>query len=187
MEFVPDQLATGRRNRVLTVVDTFSRFLPGQGAREKLEVWRRCYTEDRPHGAIDNKPPITLMKPGDAPARHRDHGRETPTPGGPENGVGSTTVGLWLQPDERRGSGQTPSKRQSMPSDQRLAGVDLALDRQRRRQLHFRGARGTGQAAAAITARTLNLSSRPLQRRKHTLGGIASEMASTSVMASLAE
>ncbi|WP_442947374.1 integrase core domain-containing protein [Novosphingobium sp.] len=33
----------------------------------KLEEWRRYYNEDRPQGAIGNKPPITLMKPGDAP------------------------------------------------------------------------------------------------------------------------
>jgi putative transposase len=28
MDFVHDQLVTGRRLRVLTIVDTFSRFLP---------------------------------------------------------------------------------------------------------------------------------------------------------------
>lgn len=147
MDFVHDQLATGRKIRILTVVDTFSRFSPiidprfsyrgenvvetlervcreigypetirvDQGsefisrdldlwayqndvtldfsrpgkptdnafieafngrlraeclnthwfltladAREKLEDWRRDYNEVRPHGAIGNKPPITL-------------------------------------------------------------------------------------------------------------------------------
>jgi putative transposase len=35
-------------------------------AREKLEEWGRYYNEDRPHGAIGNKPPITLTNPGDA-------------------------------------------------------------------------------------------------------------------------
>jgi putative transposase len=155
MDFVHDQLATGRKIRVLTVVDTFSRFSPvldarfsyrgedvvqtleltcsvvgypktirvDQGsefisrdldlwayargltldfshpgkptdnayieafngrfraeclnthwflkladAREKLEGWRRYYNEDRPHGAIGNKPPITLVNPGGAPS-----------------------------------------------------------------------------------------------------------------------
>lgn len=155
MDFVHDQLATGRKIRVLTVVDTFSRFSPvldarfsyrgedvvqtleltcavvgypktirvDQGsefisrdldlwayargvtldfsrpgkptdnafieafngrfraeclnthwfltladAREKLEGWRRYYNEDRPHGAIGNKPPITLINPGGAPS-----------------------------------------------------------------------------------------------------------------------
>jgi len=148
MDFVHDQLATGKKIRVLTVVDTFSRFSPiidprfsyraedvvrsldrvcaevgypatirvDQGsefvsrdldlwayakgvtldfsrpgkptdnafieafngrlraeclnahwfltlddARLKLEDWRKYYNEDRPHGAIGNKPPITLQ------------------------------------------------------------------------------------------------------------------------------
>ena len=43
-------------------------FLTLADAREWLEVWRRYDNEDRPHGAIGNKPPITLMKPGDAPS-----------------------------------------------------------------------------------------------------------------------
>jgi putative transposase len=147
MDFVHDQLATGRKIRILTIVDTFSRFSPvidprfgyrgedvvealerackaigypktirvDQGsefisrnldlwayqndvtldfsrpgkptdnafieafngrlraeclnthwflsmadAREKLEIRRRDYNEVRPHGAIGNKPPITL-------------------------------------------------------------------------------------------------------------------------------
>lgn len=148
MDFVHDQLATGRKLRVLTIVDTFSRFSPAldvrfnfrgadvvevleqvgrqhgfpsairvdQGtefvsrdldlwayqrgvtldfsrpgkptdnsyiesfngkfraeclnahwfmslpdAREKVEAWRRDYNEIRPHSAIGNKPPITLV------------------------------------------------------------------------------------------------------------------------------
>ena len=35
-------------------------------AQEKLEAWRRYYNEERPHGAIGYKPPITLMNPGGA-------------------------------------------------------------------------------------------------------------------------
>jgi putative transposase len=148
MDFVHDQLATGQKIRVLTVVDTFSRFSPvidpkfsyraedvvatlervcnkigypktirvDQGtefvsrdldlwayakgvtldfsrpgkptdnafieafngrlrseclnahwfmtladAREKMEDWLRYYNEERPHGAIGHKPPITLQ------------------------------------------------------------------------------------------------------------------------------
>jgi putative transposase len=148
MDFVHDQLATGQKLRVLTIVDTFSRFSPAlvprltfrgadvvevlervgrevglpsairvdQGtefvsrdldlwayqhgvmldfsrpgkptdnafieafngrfraeclnahwflsladAREKMEDWRRYYNEERPHGAIGQKPPITLL------------------------------------------------------------------------------------------------------------------------------
>jgi putative transposase len=148
MDFVHDQLATGRKLRVLTIVDTFSRFSPAlqprfifrgtdvveilegvckevgfpatirvdQGsefvsrdldlwayqrgvtldfsrpgkptdnafieafngrfrseclnahwfmsladAKEKMEDWRKYYNEERPHGAIGNKPPIMLL------------------------------------------------------------------------------------------------------------------------------
>ena len=39
-------------------------FLTLADAGEKLEAWRRYYNEDRPHGAIGNKPPISLMNPG---------------------------------------------------------------------------------------------------------------------------
>ena len=154
MDFVHDQLATGQKLRVLTIVDTFSRYCPAldarfryraedvvatlervcrevgtprtirvdQGtefvgrdldlwaytkgveldfsrpgkptdnafieafngrfrseclnqhwfltladAREKMEDWRNDYNEVRPHGAIGNVPPVTLMVPGGAP------------------------------------------------------------------------------------------------------------------------
>ena len=148
MDFVHDQLATGTKLRVLTIVDTFSRFSPAieprftfrgadvvevlervgrevglpmtirvdlgtefvsrdldlwayqrgvtldfsrpgkptdnafieafnsrfrveclnahwfltlADAREKMEDWRKYYNEERPHGAIGNKPPIMLL------------------------------------------------------------------------------------------------------------------------------
>jgi putative transposase len=148
MDFVHDQLATGRKLRVLTIVDTFSRFSPAleprfsfrgtdvvevlervgrevgwpstiradlgsefvsrdldlwadqrgvtldfsrpgkptdnafieafnsrfrveclnahwfltlADAREKMEDWRKYYNEERPHGAIGQKPSITLL------------------------------------------------------------------------------------------------------------------------------
>ncbi len=41
-------------------------FLTLADAAEKLEAWRRDYNEVRPHGAIGNKVPMALMKPGDA-------------------------------------------------------------------------------------------------------------------------
>jgi len=153
MDFVHDQLATGRKLRVLTIVDTFSRLSPAleprftfrgidvvevlekvsrevglpatirvdrgtefvsrvldlwayqcgvtldfsrpgkptdnafieafnsrfraeclnahwfltlDDAKSKVEDWRRYYNEERPHGAIDNKTPITLLNRGDA-------------------------------------------------------------------------------------------------------------------------
>ena len=39
-------------------------FLTLADAREKLEAWRRYYNEDRPHGAIGQKPPISLQNSG---------------------------------------------------------------------------------------------------------------------------
>jgi len=39
-------------------------FLTLADAREKMEAWRSYYNEDRPHGAIGHKPPISLHIPG---------------------------------------------------------------------------------------------------------------------------
>ena len=36
-------------------------FLSLADARKKIEDWRRYYNEERPHGAIGQKPPITLL------------------------------------------------------------------------------------------------------------------------------
>lgn len=36
-------------------------FLTLDDARQKMEEWRRDYNEVRPHSAIGNKPPISLM------------------------------------------------------------------------------------------------------------------------------
>lgn len=38
-------------------------------AREKLEAWRQDYNEVRPHSAIGDKPPISLLNgsPADLP------------------------------------------------------------------------------------------------------------------------
>ena len=43
-------------------------FLTLADAEEKLEAWRRYYNEDRPHGAIGHKPPISLQNHGGAPS-----------------------------------------------------------------------------------------------------------------------
>jgi len=32
-----------------------------EDARQKMEAWRRYYNEERPHGAIEQKAPITLL------------------------------------------------------------------------------------------------------------------------------
>ncbi|WGR73012.1 IS3 family transposase [Bradyrhizobium sp. ISRA432] len=37
-------------------------FLSLADAQEKVETWRRYYNEERPHGAIGNRPPILLQK-----------------------------------------------------------------------------------------------------------------------------
>ena len=44
-------------------------FLTPADARETMEAWRRYDNDDRPHGAIGNKPPFALMKSGDQPGR----------------------------------------------------------------------------------------------------------------------
>ena len=36
-------------------------FLSLADTQKKLEDWRKYYNEERPHGAIGNKPPITLL------------------------------------------------------------------------------------------------------------------------------
>ena len=41
-------------------------FLTLADAREKLEDWRKDYNEVRPHGAIGNRPPVSLMTPAGA-------------------------------------------------------------------------------------------------------------------------
>jgi putative transposase len=41
-------------------------FLTLADARKKLEDWRKYDNEDRPHGAIGNKPTVSLMTPVDA-------------------------------------------------------------------------------------------------------------------------
>jgi len=41
-------------------------FMSLADASEKLEAWRRYYNEERPHGAIGHKTPITLLNHGGA-------------------------------------------------------------------------------------------------------------------------
>ena len=41
-------------------------FLTLADAREKLEDWRKDYNEVRPHGAIGNRPPVSLITPAGA-------------------------------------------------------------------------------------------------------------------------
>jgi putative transposase len=41
-------------------------FLSLDDARSNMEAWRKDYNEVRPHSAIGNKPPITLMNGSEA-------------------------------------------------------------------------------------------------------------------------
>ena len=45
-------------------------------ATEKCEAWRRDYNEVRPHSAIGNKPPVTLIE------RSAEHGHRRPQQAG---------------------------------------------------------------------------------------------------------
>jgi transposase InsO family protein len=54
-------------------------FLTLADARKKLEGWRKDYIEVRPHGAIGNKPPVSLMTPAGASSRRRDKSLENST------------------------------------------------------------------------------------------------------------
>ena len=61
-------------------------FLTLADARKKLEDWRKHYNEDRPHGAIGNKPPVSLMPPVAQPARRPNKAWKTLPSGGPTLG-----------------------------------------------------------------------------------------------------
>lgn len=41
-------------------------FLNLAEAKEKMEDWRKCCNEERPHGAIEHKAPVTLLNPDGA-------------------------------------------------------------------------------------------------------------------------
>ena len=47
-------------------------FMSLEDARQKMEAWRRYYNEERPHGAIGQKAPITFLLVMAYPARHHD-------------------------------------------------------------------------------------------------------------------
>ena len=43
-------------------------FMSLEDARQKMEAWRRYYNEERPHGAIGQKTPITLLSSHGTPS-----------------------------------------------------------------------------------------------------------------------
>jgi putative transposase len=58
-------------------------FLTLADAQEKLEAWRKYYNEERPHGAIGNKVPISLQISGGASSPTPSTRPKTLTPNSP--------------------------------------------------------------------------------------------------------
>ena len=54
-------------------------FMSVDDAKEKCEAWRRDYNEVRPHSAIGNKPPVTLIErsAGNGPCRPEQAGESS--------------------------------------------------------------------------------------------------------------
>ena len=44
-------------------------FMSLEDAREKMEGWRKYYNEERPHGAIGQKAPVTLLDHNGVPSQ----------------------------------------------------------------------------------------------------------------------
>jgi len=65
-------------------------FLSLDDARQKTEEWRRDYNEVRPHSAIGNKTPISLMNASGASGPPSVLPQEIHQPGGPKSGPTST-------------------------------------------------------------------------------------------------
>ena len=64
-------------------------FLTLADAREKMEAWRSYYNEDRPHGAIGHKPPISL---------HNPVGVTSPSPGRKAGNSTRRCSNKWVRP-----------------------------------------------------------------------------------------
>ncbi len=81
-------------------------FLTLDDARQKMEHWRRDYNEVRPHSAIGNKPPISLMKGSSAAVPPEPHTPEVPARGDPKTGSSSREASTTFKPDHPMGAGQ---------------------------------------------------------------------------------
>ena len=57
MDFVHDQTAMGTKIRILTIVDTFTRFSTMSEARRIIEAWRVDYNEECPHTSLNGLTP----------------------------------------------------------------------------------------------------------------------------------
>jgi len=98
---------TGRKTRILTVVDIFSSYVPvlharhncrGEDAVATLEAWRRHYHEDRPHSAIGYNVPNAMHYPDDAPVPTSGDNRKIPAYRGPRL---RSTEEPWHRPESR--------------------------------------------------------------------------------------
>jgi hypothetical protein len=58
-----------------------------------MEDWRRYYNEERPHGAIGQKPPIMLLNRDGAASPPSSISRKTPASGDPKNGLSAGETG----------------------------------------------------------------------------------------------
>ncbi len=85
-------------------------FLTLADAREQMEVRRRHYNEERPHGAIGDMAPIRQHNPDGAISPPSRRSWATLIPGGPNNGLGSPWDGLSPKPRDQEGgrSGALP-------------------------------------------------------------------------------
>ncbi len=61
-------------------------------AGKSWSLGAKYYNEDRPHGAIGQKPPISLQNPGGITSRRRDQGPKTPPSGAPTMGLGAASA-----------------------------------------------------------------------------------------------
>ena len=61
-----------------------------------MEDWRRDYNEVRPHSAIGDLPPITLINRVGAPARRREKTAKNLSQRGPRFGGGSEAGKIYL-------------------------------------------------------------------------------------------
>ena len=72
-DFLEDRTERGGKLRILVIIDEFTReclnenwFLSLDDAREKVEIWRKHYNRERPHGALGNLTPMEFAMAGEA-------------------------------------------------------------------------------------------------------------------------
>ena len=81
-------------------------FMSPEDARQKMEAWRRYYNEERPHDAIGQKAPITLLVHDGTSSPPSRRSPKTLTLADPRFGYGAMPNGVYLRLAETWGSGQ---------------------------------------------------------------------------------